>query len=142
MADKFGTENDQDLFGSESAPSLSFKKVPEGHSYTGKVASLPVIMQQRNFDSGELEVWKDGNPKQVVTFKVDIDGEVFSVWAKKPSSLFKAIQEAQKEAGGRLAVGDDITITWVSSSPNLKNPKLNDIKNYEAKLVKADALAD
>ena len=140
MSDKFST--DKDPFASESAPALSFKKVAEGHSYTGKVVSLPVVMQQRNFDSGELEVWKDGNPKQVVTFKVEVDGEVFSVWAKKPSSLFKALQDAQKEAGDRLAIGDTITITWTSSEPNTKNPKLNDIKIYSAKLVKTDALAE
>lgn len=142
MADKFASDAETaDPFKSESAPSLSFKKVPEGHSYSGKVASLPVVMQQRNFDSGELETWKDGNPKQVVTFKVDIDGEVFSVWAKKPSALFKALQEAQVKAG-RMVVGDEITITWTGSEPNVKNPKLNDIKLYSAKLVKADALAE
>lgn len=141
MTDKFGSDA-QDPFASESAPSLSFKRAKEGDSYTGTVASLPVVMQQRNFEDGTAEVWPDGNPKQVVTFKVEIDGEILSVWAKKPSSLFKALQEAQKDAGGRLAVGDTLTITWESSEPNKKNPKLNDAKIYSAKLVKADALAD
>lgn len=142
MSDKFGTDAAADPFASESAPSLSFKRAKEGDSYTGTVASLPVVMQQRNFEDGSMEVWPDGNPKQVVTFKVEIDGEVLSVWAKKPSSLFRALQEAQKEAGGRMAVGDTITIKWVRSEPNAKNSKLNDAKIYEAVLVKKDALAD
>lgn len=141
MSDKFGTDQ-SDPFANESAPSLSFKKVQEGHSYTGKVVSLPVVMQQRDFESGEMLTWPDGNKREVVTFKIEVDGEVFGVWAKKPSSLFKALQEAQKEAGDRLAIGDELTITWVSSEPNKKNPKLNDAKIYKAKLVKVDALAE
>lgn len=142
MSDKFSTAADADPFASESAPSLSFKKVAEGHEFHVKILSLPVVRQQKNFESGDLEVWPDGNPKQVVTFKVELDGEERSVWAKKPSSLFKALQDAQKDAGARFAIGGDLWIKWDSSEPNKKNPKLNDSKIYKAKYQAPDGLAD
>lgn len=140
---KFDTDTDEDLFASEKAPSLSFKKVAEGHWYKGlKVLGSPVIRQQKNFESGDLETWPDGNPKQVVVFKVELDGEERSVWAKKPSSLFKALQEAQAKAGGRIAPGATLDIGWTGSEPNAKNSKLNDVKLYSAVLYPADALAE
>lgn len=140
--DKFASSNDSvDPFAKESAPSLSFKRVKEGHTYSTKILSLPVVRQQRDFESGEMLTWPDGNKREVVVMKVEVDGEEFSVWAKKPSSLFSALQNAQKEAGTRFAVGGTLDITWESSEPNAKNAKLNDVKIYKAKYAAPDALA-
>ena len=145
MSDKFATEETTvDPFANESAPSLSFKRVKEGHTYKTTISSLPVVRQQRDFESGKLLTWDDGNKKEVVVLKVinKEDGAEYSVWAKKPSSLFRALQEAQKNSGQRFALGDDLDITWASSEPNAKNPKLNDAKIYAAVHTPKDALAD
>lgn len=138
--DMFDTD---DPFASDSfGKALSFKSVKEGHSYTGKVVALPTIRQARDFTSGELKFWPDGNKVETVVVGLEVDGEKRSVWAQKPSSMYRAISDAQKEAGARIALGDELTITWVRSEPNKKNPKLNDSKIYEAKVVKADAFAE
>jgi hypothetical protein len=104
------------------------------------VISLPEVKQARNYETGEPEVWSDGSPVQTVVTGLEVDGEKRSLWAKRPSSMFRALAEAQQEAGGRIAIGDTLTVTWVRSEKNVKNPRLADTKIYAAKLIKADPL--
>lgn len=118
--------------GGESNPSLSFKDAPFGTTYVGTVAELPTLMQGRNFESGEPDVWPDGNPKMVVCVTLLIGGDKWSLWAAKPSSMFSAIKAAQDAAGVQIAVGGTLQVTYTHDVPNKTNPRLNPAKQYAA----------
>jgi hypothetical protein len=139
--DMFDTEDP--FAGDGFGKALSFKRVKEGHTYKVKVLKRPTLRQATDFTSKKPKTWPDGNPVMTVVIAVeDEEGEKKSVWAQKPSSMFRALKDAQEEAGAKIEPGDTLEITWVRSEPNKKNPDLNDSKIYEAKLIKADALSD
>lgn len=118
--------------GSESKPSVSFKDMPVGTSYTLEVTEAPQLVQARDYESGQPAFWPDGNPKMtVVTGVVDTaTGEEKNLWAAKPSALFRAIGEAQKASGAQIKVGDRLVVTFSGEKPNEKNPRLNPQKLY------------
>lgn len=115
----------------EGGKALSFKDAKVGDSYEGTVISLPAVKQHIDFESGKPAEWPDGNPVQTVVTGIEVDGEKRSLWAKKPSSMFRALQDAQKESGQRIKVGDTLKIVWEKSEKNVKNPRFNDVKIYK-----------
>lgn len=132
--------SNEDPFANDSAPSVSFKNAEVGTTKTLKVLEAPVLLQQRDFDSGEPAFWpanEDGskNPKMAAVVKVEDteDGETKSVWAPKPSSLFAAIGAAQ--AGTKLAPGDELVIQFYAEEPN-KDKKKSAQKLYRAKIAR------
>lgn len=129
--------------GSESRPSVSFKDKPVGTSFTLKVIEAPKITQARDYESGQPAFWPDGNPKQtIVTGVVDTTtGEELSLWAAKPSAMFRAIGDAQKAAGAQITPGGTLTVTFSSEKPNEKNPRLNPQKLYTVTYTPGDAFA-
>ena len=129
--------------GGESRPSVSFKDTPVGTSYTLKVDKAPEMVQARDYESGEPAFWNDGNPKMtVVTGVVDAaTGEEKSLWAAKPSALYRALGDAQRAAGSLISVGDTLVVTFSGEKPNEKNPRLNPQKLYTVQLTKGDAFA-
>lgn len=128
-----------DPFGGTSVPSLSFKDKPVGTEYTGTVTEAPTLVQSRDYETGDLASWPDGNPKMSAVLKLDIDGEERSVWAQKPSALFAAFAAAQKAAGAQIAVGGKLTIKYIGDKPNAKNPRLNPAKQYSVTYTAPDA---
>lgn len=127
----------------DSLPSVSFKDAPIGTSYTLKVLKAPEVVQARDYETGRPAFWSDGNPKQtVVTTVVDSNGEERSLWAAKPSALFRAIGDAQKAAGAQIKVGDTLTVTFSGEKPNEKNPRLNPQKLFTVQLQPGDAFAE
>lgn len=140
--------SNEDPFANDSAPSVSFKNAEVGTTKTLKVLEAPVLLQQRDFDSGEPAFWppnSDGtkNPKMAAVVKVEDaeDGEVKSVWAPKPSSLFAAIGEAQTKSGGKLQPGDELVIQFYDEKPNPDKKKAAQ-KLYRAKVEKAKYKVD
>jgi hypothetical protein len=134
--------SNEDPFANDSAPSVSFKNAEVGTTKTLKVLEAPVLLQQRDYESGDLAFWppnSDGtrNPKMAAVVKVEDteDGEVRSVWAPKPSSLFAAIGTAQTASGGKLAPGDELVIQFYAEEPN-KDKKKAAQKLYRAKVQK------
>jgi hypothetical protein len=128
--------------GGESNPSLSFKDVPFGTSYSGTVVELPTLIQGRNFETGEPDVWPDGNPKMVVCVTLQIGADKWSLWAAKPSSMFSAIKAAQDAAGVQIAVGGTLQVTYTHDVPNKTNPKLNPAKQYTAAYTPPNAFEE
>ncbi len=51
-----------DLLGTRSIPSISFKDAKVGTSFTGTITDLRTV-QVRSYDTGEPEFWDDGKPK-------------------------------------------------------------------------------
>lgn len=127
--------------GGDSYPSVKFTTV--GDTVTGTIAEAPSKVQGRDFESGDLATWPDGNPKMVVVVPLLVNGERMNLWAPDPSAIFKAIQEAKNAAGGSpLAVGGKLTVTFTGEKPNEKNPRLNPAKQFTASYSPSDAFAE
>lgn len=120
-----------DPFGDESSPAISFNNAAIGTTYTGVVTGLPKMVQSRDFATKEPATWPDGNPKMAVVVNVQIDGEGFSVWASKPSSLYSAIGDAQRAAGERIKIGGTLSVRLIGEKPTSASPQ----KLYAAKYV-------
>lgn len=95
--------SEQNPFEGGGAPAISFaerdeygnlKSKPVGTKYTGTIVETPKVVQSRDYDTGKPATWPDGNPKWSVVIGLEINGEKHSLWAPKPSSMFKAIQDA------------------------------------------------
>lgn len=139
------TQQNADPFaGGESRPSVSFKDTPVGTSYTLKVVEAPQMVQARDYESGQPAFWGDGNPKMtVVTTVVDTaTGEEKSLWAAKPSALFRALGDAQKSTGQQIAPGGTLVVTFSGEKPNEKNPRLNPQKLYTVTYTPGNAFGD
>lgn len=117
--------------GAEKAPSVKFPTI--GTTVTGVITDPPNLVQSRDFETGELATWPDGNPKMSAVINVEVDGEKQAIWASKPSALFAALAQAQKDAGARFEVGGTIVVRYDSDKPNEKNPRLNAAKQFKAK---------
>ena len=113
------TQPQADMFaGGATVPSISFKDAPIGATVTGKVTETPVLVQSRDFKTGQPAFWPDNNPKMSVVTKIVLaTGEERGLWAAKPSAMFAAIAEAQKVAGALIAVGGTLTITLTGTKP-------------------------
>lgn len=126
-----------DFLMSESVPSAKFPQI--GATVTGTICEPPVVQQQRDYTTGELKFWSDGNPMMqlVVTLQtserdpdiVDDDGRR-RVYVR--GQLKKAVQRAVKAAGAPgLAVGGQLTVTYARDGQPT-NPKFNAPKEYTA----------
>lgn len=137
-------QNADPFAGGESRPSVSFKDTPVGTSYTLKVVEAPQMVQARDYESGQPAFWPDGNPKMtVVTTVIDTaTGEEKSLWAAKPSALFRAMSDAQKTAGAQITPGGTLVVTFSSEKPNEKNPRLNPQKLYAVTYTPGDAFSE
>lgn len=129
-----------DPFASDSHPSVSFANVPVGYTVTGTIVEAPVLLPTKNFETGQPKTWEDGNPVMAAVTVIEVDGEKRAIWAQKPSAMFAAIQAAQ-ETGGRLAVGGTLALQYTGETPNLKNPRLNPIKQYRAQYTPPNPFA-
>jgi hypothetical protein len=128
-----------DPFENTSAPSVSFKGSVAGQTkYRGTVTRLPELVQSRDFETGDAAFWPDGNKKMSAVIGLEVDGEPRSLWAAKPSSLFTAIGQAQKDLKRKLQLGDEIEVAHVADEPN-KNPRLADQKIYKARILPGEA---
>jgi hypothetical protein len=135
----------------ERVPAVTFKDKPKSTSYTVTVRGNAEKVQGRDFETGELAVWKnkDGStsPKYSAVIPVTMeDGEDRALWAVIPSAMFAALQEARKQAGNKpFEKGGKLTVQYYDDKPNEKNPRLNPAKQYRARYeppAPADVFAD
>lgn len=130
--------------GATKTPSVTFKDLPVGSSQSGTVIEAPKMVQSTNFDTGEPDFWDAARtqPKMSVVTRLKMDdGEERSLWAQKPSAMFRAIGNAQQEAGKLLSVGDRITVTFTEEKPNPEKPRLAPQKMYQVAITPGDAFA-
>lgn len=137
----------QDPFagGGDKTPALSFANAPIGTIYHFTVTEPPEELQTKNFETDEMEFWPDGNKKKAAVLTVTVDefgGEARSIWARKPSALFRALQEASQTAGVKWGPGVRGSITYIGEKPNEKNPRLNPQKLYSATCQGSDPFAE
>lgn len=146
----------EDPFDQESVPSVSFKDAPIGKEFRFKVLKRAEMLQSRDYDTGDPAVWPDGNKKMSAVLKVEVIGERVvkngskpgpweeseqagerSIWAGKPSSMFSALADAQRNAGAKFEPGGIGTVKFVGEEPH-KDKKKNAIKQYAATYTPAD----
>ena len=120
----------------DSAPALSWATAQPGTVYKGTISRLPKELHDRDIQTKKPKYWDDGAPQMVVVLQLDIetsDGpQPRSVWAKKPSSMFRAMGQAQKESGQRFALGGTLYLRLERLEPS-KTPGFSPQKIYAAK---------
>lgn len=137
-----------DLLGTRSIPSISFKDAEVGTSYTGTISDLRTV-QVRSFDTGEPEYWDDGKPKLQIEVTLateyldptleDDDGtrRVYLFGQK----LSAAKQEMKSKGFSKLEKGMSFTISFVGEKP-ASNKKYNNVKLYGIELEAATSNPD
>lgn len=130
---------DLDPLAPMSRKAVSFKDAPKGYTVAGRVTEPAKVAQGRDFeDTNKMATWPNGDPKMSVVVPIvrDDNGDEEAFWATRPSNLLQALIDAQTKAdSGRMAVGGHLTVTLTGETPNLKNPKLNAVKQYAAVYV-------
>jgi hypothetical protein len=129
----------------ERRPAYSWKGAKVGTVMDATVVEAPREVQSREFESGELAYWDDKKeqPKMSVVVGVKTtDGEEYSLWCPKPSAMFRAIAEAQKDAGDRIAEGGRLRVKLTGRKKDPKRPKLNPQNLFKAKYNAPDAFAE
>lgn len=124
------------------APSAKFPAI--GALVAGRIATQPTVEQQRDYTTGELKFWKDGNPMMqlVVTLatndrspEITDDDGTRRLYVK--GQMKTAIQQAVKTAGARgLEVGGVLTVRYVSDGPQ-DNPRFSPPKQFTAHFAPA-----
>jgi hypothetical protein len=125
-----------DLLGTRSIPSISFKDAKVGDSFTGVITDLRTV-QVRSYDSGEPEFWDDGKPKlQIeVTLATDyLDPMLDEDDGTRRVYLFgqklsAAKQEMKAKGLSKLEKGMKFTISFTGEKP-ASNKKYNNVKLY------------
>jgi hypothetical protein len=138
----FPTPNEaQSFLMGNSVPGAKFDA--PGTGVGGPITEPPSMQQQRDFTTGELKVWNDGQPQRqlVVTVQTQLrDPEITEDDGKRrfyvKGELKKAVAAAVRAAGATaLEVGGVLTVTYtgdgVSAGRGMNAPKL-----YSATYVK------
>jgi hypothetical protein len=126
-----------DLLGSKSVPSLSFKDVEVGTKFEGVITDLRTV-QVRNYDDpNKLEYWDDGKPKlqiEVTLATEYIDATLDEDDGTRRVYLFgQKLQAAKAEMKAKgiekLEKGFKFAIEFVGTKPS-SNKRYNDVKLY------------
>lgn len=137
-----------DLLGTRSIPSISFKEAKVGDAFTGTITDLRTV-QVRSYDSGDLEFWDDGKPKlQIeVTLATDyLDPTLDADDGTRRVYLFgqklaAAKQEMKAKGLQKLEKGMKFTISFTGTKPS-SNKKYNDVKLYGIEIEEATSNAE
>jgi hypothetical protein len=113
------------------APAVKFPAV--GTTFTGVLINGEK-RQSRDYETGEPEFWKDGNPKYeyVLLMEDQNSGENVRLFAR--GLLWKAVLGAVKDADGQLIPGGTLTVKYTGDGEST-NPRLSPPKLYSAKWV-------
>jgi hypothetical protein len=134
-----------DLLGSVTVPSISFKDAKVGTSFTGTITDLQTV-QVRDFATGDPKFWDDGKPQlQIqVTLATDLrDPALEDDNGERRVYLFgqklSAAREALKTSGmQKFELGSKFTITLSGTKP-AKTKGFNDVKLYSIAIEKGSS---
>jgi hypothetical protein len=126
-----------EFLNSSGVPSAKFTRI--GDSVSGLITDEPELRQQRDYATGELLTWDNGEPRWQVIVHVqtdDFDGEVEdddgvrAVYIK--GQMMSAVRSAMRRAKVKeLQAGGHLTITYVRDGEPPKRG-FNAPKVYEA----------
>lgn len=144
MTDQY---SDDPFAGSQKTPALTFPT--PGTSYTGVVSDPPKLVQQRVYrptGDGPPAFWdkEETQPKMAVVINLTVDDELRSLWAPKPSAMFRAIGDAQRDSGGKILPGGVLSIKYTheAPTPNGYQQKIYAVKYKPGTPVADDPWAD
>jgi hypothetical protein len=138
-----------DLLGSKSVPSLSFKDVEVGTKFEGVITDLRTV-QVRNYDDpNKLEYWDDGKPKlqiEVTLATKYIDPSLDEDDGTRRVYLFgQKLQAAKAEMKAKgidkLEKGFGFAIEFVGTKPS-SNKRYNDVKLYAIEVTASKSNPD
>jgi hypothetical protein len=145
--------NDNDDFMQGGIPWATFKNV--GDSITGTIKSEITKRQSRDFESGELATWDNGDPKleyvvQLATDlrdpEVEFDDGTRQLVMPKGGERHSALRNAIRKAGASgVQLGGKLTLTCSGEEPNKKrgmNAKKLFSAVYEPPSASSDLMAD
>lgn len=113
----------------------SLKPDNVGDTVGGTITAVEVT-NYTNFETGDVETWTNGDPKQQMNISVtdDATGEPMGIyvklWGYGKKNLAAAVDATGLEADAALAPGSHISMTFDREEPNMKNPRLNATKVY------------
>lgn len=102
----------------------------------GGVITAVDVTNYTNFETGEVETWTNGDPKQQLNISVTDDatgeprGIYVKLWGHGKKNLAAAVDATGLDADYALAPGSHIAMTFDHEEPNVKNPRLNATKVY------------
>lgn len=137
-----------DLLGTRSIPSISFKDASVGDSFTGTITDLRTV-QVRSYDSGEPEFWDDGKPK--LQIEVTLATEYLDSGVEEDDGTRRVYLFGQKLSAAKLEMkskgiaklekGMQFTITFAGEKP-ASNKKYNNVKLYGIEIEPATSNPD
>lgn len=130
--------DDDDPFAERpKAKAISWSDAPVGAEITGVVDGPANKVHQRDYDTSEPMYWDDEKqkPRYQAVVNLTVDGEVRSLWAPIPSSLFSAISSAQSKAGVKIAKGGTLTVRVTGYKQNPDKPRRKPARQFAAKYV-------
>jgi hypothetical protein len=141
----------QDLLNSTSG--RSFKFAAPGATVTGTIVSASVV-QKRDFDTNEPEVWADGQPVQQVKVSLqttldegpnpddDPDDGIRNVYIKGWGDQLRALRAAIKAAGaGDLEPGGTFSVTYIGDGELAKGKRGQPPKIYSYRYIRPSGVA-
>ena len=131
-----------DLLGSKSVPSLSFKDVEVGTKFEGVITDLRTVQVRNYEDPNKLEYWDDGKPKlqiEVTLATEYIDSSLDEDDGTRRVYLFgQKLQAAKAEMKAKgidkLEKGFKFAIEFVGTKPS-SNKRYNDVKLYAIEVI-------
>ena len=137
-----------DLLGTRSIPSISFKDASVGDAFTGTITDLRTV-QVRSYDSGEPEFWDDGKPK--LQIEVTLATEYLDSGVEEDDGTRRVYLFGQKLSAAKLEMkskgiaklekGMGFTITFAGEKP-ASNKKYNNVKLYGIEIEPATSNPD
>lgn len=126
--------------GGEKVPSLSWRDLPVGSTFTLEILEEAKALQSRDYETNEPAFWDPEHKRPVMSAVLNVCvqagphsvGEERSIWAQIPSNLFVALKEAQKVAEAKFAPGGILHLKFAGTVPH-ENKKYSPIKQYQAK---------
>lgn len=97
--DTKGDYDEGDIFAAAPKAINWGEEFTKGDDFDFLILGTPELVQGWDADKKRPAVWEDsGNPKMNAVIRIEWHGEERSLWATKPSALYRMIQEASRAA--------------------------------------------
>lgn len=125
----------------------SLKPEHIGDSVGGTITKVE-LANYTNFESGEIETWQNGDPKQQMNISLTEDQTkedrciYIKLWGTSKKNLAAAVEATGLDADYALAPGSHISMRFDREEPNAKNPRLNPTKIYSFQITPKANIGD
>jgi len=139
-----------DILGQTGRPWAKWPTI--GTEVRGRVLEEPSLRQSRDYESGDMMTWPNGDPKMEIVValatelrdsEIDNDNGERALVLPVGSNRFRAVQKAMRDGGSKgLYPGDTIAVKYVADGPrDPARPRLNPPKEFVAEYTRANGSA-